>query len=304
MEKHPASNYFLGANSAGGFFSLYGGFCPPESGVFLWIIKGGPGCGKSSFMKRIGAEAERAGMEVHYVWCSGDPDSLDAVYVPEARLAYADGTAPHVLEVPYPGASGLYLDLGRFYDQAALRPELQQIAAVGARIRALYKELYRGLGLLADAEKPLRGAPSGPAPVFSPSRAGSGRLLRRFGRALTCRGLIGFDSLPDRVQALPSPADVEQTARSAAAAGYDVVCLQHPLFPALAEAAVIPELSLACAARLDEAEALFAPALEAAARKLSAAKALHDELEAIYNPHVDFEGVYETAARHASALKK
>lgn len=34
-------NCFLGANSAGGFFSLYGGFCSGE-GDFLHLIKAGP----------------------------------------------------------------------------------------------------------------------------------------------------------------------------------------------------------------------------------------------------------------------
>ena len=42
--------YFLAANSGRGFFSLYDGF-PPE-GAFLHIIKGGPGTGKSGFMRR------------------------------------------------------------------------------------------------------------------------------------------------------------------------------------------------------------------------------------------------------------
>ena len=74
------STYFLGANSAQGFYSLYGGF-PPRSG-FLHIIKGGPGTGKSGFMRAIGSEAERRGMDVEYVLCSGDPDSLDGVYIP------------------------------------------------------------------------------------------------------------------------------------------------------------------------------------------------------------------------------
>ena len=44
------TRYFLGGNTAFGFASFYGQFCRgPED--FLWVIKGGPGCGKSSFMK-------------------------------------------------------------------------------------------------------------------------------------------------------------------------------------------------------------------------------------------------------------
>ena len=91
------TRYFLGGNTASGFVSFYGQFCRgPED--FLWVIKGGPGCGKSSFMKTIGKAAENAGLDVEYVLCSGDPDSVDGVYLPALHTGYADGTAPHVLE--------------------------------------------------------------------------------------------------------------------------------------------------------------------------------------------------------------
>ena len=40
--------------------------------------------------------AEKKGLEVEYILCSGDPDSLDGVYIPALRLGYADGTAPHL----------------------------------------------------------------------------------------------------------------------------------------------------------------------------------------------------------------
>ena len=54
------TQYFLGGNTVRGFVSFYSGFCRgPED--FLWVIKGGPGCGKSSFMKTIGRAAEEKG---------------------------------------------------------------------------------------------------------------------------------------------------------------------------------------------------------------------------------------------------
>lgn len=35
---------------------------------------------------------------------------------------------------------------------------------------------------------------------------------------------------------------------------------------------------------------------------LAQAKAIHDDLEALYNPHVDFDGVYRTADEIAAEL--
>ena len=69
-------HFFLGANSGEGFYSLYDQLL---NGRFddLLILKGGPGCGKSTFMRRAGAAMEQVGERVVYINCSGDPDSLD-----------------------------------------------------------------------------------------------------------------------------------------------------------------------------------------------------------------------------------
>ncbi len=90
-----ALTYFLGANGYGGFASLYEGFTSSPEISRLYILKGGPGCGKSSFMKRVAEAAEERGIAAEKVLCSGDPSSLDGVFFPALRLAYADGTAPH-----------------------------------------------------------------------------------------------------------------------------------------------------------------------------------------------------------------
>ncbi len=88
---------FLGANSGEGFSSLYGQLL---AGRFddLLILKGGPGCGKSSFMRAVAQALSDSGTETIYVNCSGDPDSLDGVLFPRLRAGVVDGTAPHVSE--------------------------------------------------------------------------------------------------------------------------------------------------------------------------------------------------------------
>ena len=67
--------FFLGANSEEGFFSLYDQLLGGRLDD-LMILKGGPGCGKSTFMRRVGAAMERAGERVVYINCSGDPQSF------------------------------------------------------------------------------------------------------------------------------------------------------------------------------------------------------------------------------------
>lgn len=87
--------YFLGANSPTGFYSLYSELLPPETASVIYILKGGPGCGKSTLMRQVAQQAAQAGETVEYILCSADPDSLDAVVLPRLGAALVDGTAPH-----------------------------------------------------------------------------------------------------------------------------------------------------------------------------------------------------------------
>ena len=94
MTALPHIRYFLGANSPSGFYSLYDQLISPEEARAVYILKGGPGCGKSTLMRRVAAQAEEAGLDTEYILCSGDPDSLDAVVLPAKGVAIVDGTAP------------------------------------------------------------------------------------------------------------------------------------------------------------------------------------------------------------------
>ena len=90
MSTEPQVRYFLGANSPGGFYSLYDQLIDPAEADAVFILKGGPGCGKSTLMKRVAAAAEERGLQVEYIRCSGDPDSLDAILLPEKKMCIRD----------------------------------------------------------------------------------------------------------------------------------------------------------------------------------------------------------------------
>lgn len=354
MDKKAPLRYFLGANSAHGFHSLYGGFCPAGEGSFLHVIKGGPGCGKSSFMRRIAAAAEEKGLEVEYVLCSGDPDSLDAVFIPALAVGYVDGTAPHVIEAVCPGCCSSYLDLGRFYNSTELRRRADDILELNRRYKSLYALAYErisaGAALLprreqglwgeAEREKVAKKAASFAKREFTVSE-GSGRVRECFMSALSCKGRISaLDSLSpcfDRLCLLDNELGMghvflELLLQKAQEAGLETLLCRDCLEPGLIEALAFPTLSLAlcCGSpkdsssrlyrhiRLDaladkdalaarrgslrRAKALSRDCLAFAADTLAEAKALHDELEGVYNTFVDFDGVYSEAERHISTL--
>ena len=356
MERNHSTHFLLGANSRYGFYSLYDRFIPTDGSVHLYIIKGGPGCGKSSFMKKIAASMNLLGFETEYIHCSGAPVSLDGVYFPQLKTAYMDGTAPHVREPQFPSVSETYLDLGQFYDTHKLQSCAGEIREINRTYKGLYGRAYalisaacgsiEGLSppLLTDkAHKTLLSRARGIAGrEFKKSGKDRGKITPRFLSALSCDGDIFYtdtaEKLCEKIYLLDnalgfSPKMLSLLEEYALSAGYDVISCPSHLDPKMLEHLLIPELSLGFLSgstardlstkpfrhiRLDalaDSEMLkqsrshrkpgmrlHGSLLEEARSYLSEAGALHDKLEAIYNPHVDFDGVYGLASRHVEML--
>jgi len=62
------------------------------------FLKGRPGTGKSTLLKRIASHAARHGLDHDLYHCSFDSHSLDMLVVPQAELCLMDATEPHVCE--------------------------------------------------------------------------------------------------------------------------------------------------------------------------------------------------------------
>ena len=120
-------SFFMGANTPEGFYSLFDGLYSAAEGWRAFVIKGGPGTGKSTLMKRIAAEADARGLFCERIHCSSDPNSLDAVILPGLKIAVADGTPPHAIEPRYPGVCEKIVDLGACRDDAVLRADAEKI---------------------------------------------------------------------------------------------------------------------------------------------------------------------------------
>lgn len=60
-----------------------------------YFIKGRPGTGKSTFLRRIAESAAEAGFNVEIYHCAFDPDSLDMIILRELDICLFDSTAPH-----------------------------------------------------------------------------------------------------------------------------------------------------------------------------------------------------------------
>ncbi len=260
-------HFFLAANSGGGFASLYDQLLD-HAFDDLAIIKGGPGCGKSSLMRAVAAAAEAQGREAVYVRCSGDPDSLDAVILPELNTALVDGTSPHVLEPRYTAVHERYLDLSPFYDLAGVKTERGEIVRESKAYRAAYAESYQILRAVdaveaerrsilraaVDREKLCRRAEGIISRELAGKRKGGGSTAQIFLGGYTCKGeIICFDtvgSMCGRVYELVDSAGLgtqmlESICASAVAVGERVLVGKNPLRPHEVEHLLIPGRQLA-----------------------------------------------------------
>lgn len=174
------------------------------------------------------------------------------------------------------------------------------------------------------------------------SGSGCGQVTKRFLRAITHRGVLCYyttaETLCKRVYVLEDNYSLAHLMLShllsgATSSGYDVIACPSPMAPDRLEHLLIPELSLAFVsapsglvwekhpyrrihvdamvdddllrrnkARLRFARKVSSALMDEAVDSLAQAKAMHDELEALYNPHVDFERVYQTADEIAGQL--
>ena len=204
--------YFAASNSSQGFINYY-----PE--VFeradhIYIIKGGPGTGKSSLMKKYALGALSKGYECEYYYCSSDPDSLDGVLIigDGACVGVMDGTSPHVGEPKFPGAREEIINLGEFWNAEILVKQKNEIIALSERKSAEYKSAYTFLrsvgnlravsdGLLEGAidRSKLRGAVSRFTRDF---KEGKMKYYPSILDSVSMRGRVNFDSFAQNAKKL------------------------------------------------------------------------------------------------------
>lgn len=118
---------FPGAMGPDGFISCFDHLMEDSVLRRRISLKGGPGVGKSTFMRRVHAALCANGEAATLYFCSGDPDSLDAVAIPHRGLLILDGTAPHIVDPQFPGTRDSIVNLGSCLNEAAMRPRLAPI---------------------------------------------------------------------------------------------------------------------------------------------------------------------------------
>ena len=262
--------FFLAANSCEGFVSFFSDSYRAKDGWRAYIIKGGPGTGKSSFMKHFAVHANEMGEEIIFCPCSSDPNSLDGVILPNKKIIILDGTAPHVVEPKWAGVCEEIVNLGSFWNGDKLRDNAKEIFAVSAENSRLHRKAsgyLRALGkvlegelqyarMCTDTQRCKLFAERLCCKLIPNKRSGVGAEWIRFLQGVTPLGIVSYtDTISENYKTKVIISDnygavsslIMQTVReNALSAGYEVITLRNAFLPnELIDHILIPELSIA-----------------------------------------------------------
>ena len=136
---------FAGSNTGVGFHSFFHHIAGPEI-EHVHVIKGGPGTGKSTLMSYMAEKSISRGFSVELHHCSSDIKSLDGLVIPALKVAFIDGTKPHMYDPRLPGALDEIVNLGEYWDAAGIQRHKQEIMAANIEGNRLFNSAYRYLG--------------------------------------------------------------------------------------------------------------------------------------------------------------
>lgn len=266
--KKVRENYFLAANSAEGFVSHFGDCYDCFDGWRAYIIKGGPGTGKSSLMKRVALRAQTLGTEGVLCPCSSDPESLDAVIFEDLKTVILDGTAPHIVEPKFPGACENIINLGDCWDSDTLYKNRKEIENITLKNKLLHKSASTYLKAaghflkdnIALAE-PYKNETMLEAFAFNlfkrlvPKKSEfAPKEWVRFISGITPKGIINFDFVAENYKTRIIIKDdysvcanqiLKNIRELALSSGYEIITLKNSFLPSLIiDHILIPELSL------------------------------------------------------------
>lgn len=261
MERH----FFPGGNTSQGFYSRFASIMPKEDIKRKIILKGGPGVGKNTLMRRIAQTLRGMGTRMEYFHCASDPDSLDGIAAPEMGFVMVDGTAPHVIDPVLPGAVDGILNLGECLREESLTASRLQIRDTMEEISRCFLRVYDYLGaaapLLAGSAREWREKTSPEVLArlcralcdkWLPQGEGVGVERQLFSEAFTPKGQVSYlpTLLEKKVTCISSPWGLSPhpvlsgIKAEALRRGISVEGLYHPLIPGELCHLIFPTLNL------------------------------------------------------------
>ncbi len=267
MDNLKGRHFFPGGNTSKGFYSFYRYILSQDDAKRILCLKGGPGTGKSSLMKKVGDYFFNKGYTIEYHHCSSDNNSLDGIVIKELGVALIDGTSPHIVDPITPGAVDEILNMGDALDMDMLSKHKRDILCINRDISKCYKRAYRYLAAARsihddwsnlnyeslDSNKISVLIETLKNDIFRTDISGYGGERRLFATAITPNGIITFaDNLSNgykNIYVLTGGPGMGKTdilkylGTSGQKKGYYVEYMYDPFIPERIEHIFIPEIS-------------------------------------------------------------
>ncbi len=136
--------YYAAANGFSGFRSYFDEVFYHNAISGIFILKGGPGTGKSTLMRKILEFFSKNEYKCDAIFCSSDTASLDGVII-DGRVAVIDGTAPHEMDTKLPGALDEIINLGNGWNTEKLKSSRASIEESNKNKKQNYFSAYKYL---------------------------------------------------------------------------------------------------------------------------------------------------------------
>jgi len=269
MSEGRIRHLFPGGNTPQGFFSYYNYIIPADANR-IFILKGGPGTGKSTFMRKMGEALISQGHDVEFHHCSSDNNSLDGLVIPNLQVAFIDGTAPHIVDPKNPGCVDEIIHLGDFWDEKGIVPNKKEVIAHNAEIARNFQRAYRLLNAAKSIYDDIESINSSALNIAEANRVaeeligkifagvntiGAGKVRKLFASAITPDGPVNYleSSVWNQKNCYVINGDpgtgkstiVQKVLNTAVMRGFDVEVFCCPLDPLKPEHLVIPALDVA-----------------------------------------------------------
>lgn len=268
IERH----YFPGNNTPLGFFSYYKHILGQREANRIICIKGGPGTGKSTFMKKVAVHFLKKGEDIDFLHCSADENSLDGILLKDKKIALIDATSPHIIDPVTPGAVDKIVNLGEYWNESGIAINKDEIIDLNEETSRWYrvaynylnasKSVYRSIEEIYNTSAEKSEIYGLVAEIIAKEYAKidisftQGKVKKFFASAITANGIVHYiPTLLDKMEriymiSVPSgfsnSSFMEIISEGAIYRGLDVECFYCPMCPEeKIEHLIIPDLKTA-----------------------------------------------------------
>ncbi|MCL1901837.1 MAG: hypothetical protein FWG51_05535, partial [Firmicutes bacterium] len=271
-------HYFAAGLTSAGFVNYFDYINNSRDG-YRYILKGGPGTGKSTLIKKTGRHFEK-NSDIEYFYCASDPESLDGVFIVSKNVSIVDGTAPHVIEAKMPKVQDEIINLGEFIDSSvcAHKDEIEILLQEKKRCFNAAEHYLRAAGEVYKAQNS--------TDTFLEYGKDFSRKL--FLSALD-KNLSGLNKYKEILVA--NKADTDKIRRRIDRGGRGIFfsfILDPEIFEAIEIDGVLIQNNLPFC---KQAQNL----LQLSKKELIMARAAHKQIESFYKPYLDLSGLNKTA---------